>query len=297
MRPGAAPFVGRALTLAMPLRFSGPAPLHSEMLLYRYGFDPGRRYVDLQPGMRLRLDSETYQLTSSGDNQGFVTSASATYDLAPAPLSGGVINVAFDAFLSALTGNQIDGGTGGAGGIYDLYGPGGPRPYYRLFYPTKFPATTSQGASDASKAVALAGCSSIADLEQTTSMYLKNVSFSGAPATLTYFRGRLVALPRLVVSLDGAPIEVPVGTTLRQLIGSWANLPFAEKLPVTDLCVDRPIPGVVDSPVEVQTSIAAGQSNKVAFGDQAVATYPGVVDWFDLPLFGGDRIVVGPRPR
>jgi hypothetical protein len=100
-----------------------------------------------------------------------------------------------------------------------------------------------------------------------------------------------------VVSLDGAPIEVPVGTTLRQLIGSWANLPFAEKLPVTDLCVDRPIPGVVDSLVEIQASIAAGQSNKVTFGDQAVATYPGAVDWFDLPLFGGDRIVVGPRPR
>ena len=282
MKPGGASFVGRALTLAMPLLFS-------ETLLYRYGFNPQSRYVDLQPGMKLRLDSESYQFTAGGDNDGFTTTASATYDLAGSLITDGNVNVAWDPFLSLLSNVSPGGGTGGMGGIIDLYGTGLTQPYYRLFYPSTFVASNSEGSATAGNVVLL-GAASISALETATAALLQGKTPSG----VSFFRGRAVVLPRIVVVVNGNPVEVSVGTTLRQLIGSWANLPYAEALQLTGISIERPIPGVIDSATPPLTSLSVAQTNTIDFSNQIVTSYlKGTVDWFDLPLFGGDRITIG----
>jgi hypothetical protein len=285
--PGAAPYIGRALSLAMPLLFG-------ETLLYRYGFNPASRYVDLQPGMKLRVDSESYQFTSTGDNEGFVTTASATYDVTQSPIAAGAVNVAWDAFLTQLVNVTVDAGGGGMGGIIDLYGTGLTKPYYRLIYPSAFMPADSEGSGDVTRNVALLGATTIAILEDATTKYLTNKALPSG-AAVSFFRGRAVVLPRIVVVVDGSAVEVPVGTTLRQLIGSWANLPFAESLQLTGISVERSTAGVVDSVAQVATSLSIAQTNVVDFSNQTVVRYPNGADWFDLPLLGGDRIALGGR--
>jgi hypothetical protein len=292
LRPGAAPLVQRALALAMPLTFA-------ETLLYRYGFSPDDGYCDLAPGMRLRLDAESYQAipgASPADLDGFVGASSAEYDLMAAPVGGNVINLAFDSFLALLGSTTVDAGQGGMGGVIDLYGTGGNKPYYRLFYPSSFPPASGQGYSDPSRNVALVGASSIAALEAATATYLAQGNFNGiasSSVSIFYFRGRLVALPRVVVFVDGEPTEVSIGTSLRQLLGPVYSLPFQEPLPVTSIFVERPMGGVIDQTAQLAASLDVALSNPINFAGQPLTTYLGTLDWFDLPLVGGDRVFVG----
>jgi len=239
--------------------------------------------------MKLRIDSESYQYTSSGENEGFVTTASTTYDVGA---SVGSTSLAWDAFLSLLVNVSVDGTDGGMGGIIDLYGTGVTKPYYRLIYPAKFPATSSDGSADPASNVALLGATSISVLETATSNYLQGKSLPTG-ASVSFFRGRAVVLPRIVVTVDGSPVEVSVGTTLRQLIGSWANLPFAESLQLTGVSVERSTAGVIDSVAQAATSLAIAPSNTIDFSNQTMPKYSGGTDWFDLPLLGGDRITLG----
>jgi hypothetical protein len=283
--PGAIPYVVRALSLGMPLLFS-------ETLLYRYGFNPANRYIDLVPGMKLRLEPEAFQLTQNAANQGFVTTASATYDITAA-LSGSVLNLAYDAFLSALTGNQIETSTKpGAAGIYDMYGTGAVKPYYRLFYPAKFVSSSADTTVDVTKVVAFAGCTSVANIEATTVSYLTRNTF-GSTATVTFFRGRLIALPKIAVVVDGTAVDVAVGTTLRQLLGSWANLPFGQSLQLSGISVERAVGGVIDAASQLTAPMNVAQYERIDFSDQTMPDYSGAQDWFDLPLLGGDRVTIG----
>ncbi len=294
MCPGAATLVQRALALALPLTFA-------ETLLYRYGFNPAAGYCDLAPGMRLRLDAESYQPVpgaSPADLDGFVGASSAEYELMAAPVANNVVNVAFDSFLSLLGSTTVENSRGGMGGVIDLYGPGGNKPYYRLFYPASFPPANGQGHSDPSRNVALVGARSIAALEAATTKYLAQRNFNGVASSAVsvfYFRGRLVALPRVVVFVDGEPTEISIGTSLRQLLGPVCSLPFQEALPVTSISVARWMGGVIDQAAQVATSLDVALSNAFNFADQTITTYGGTTDWFDVPLFGGDRVLVGGR--
>lgn len=295
LKPGAAPFIIRALSLGMPLTFE-------ESLLYRYGFSAANGYVDLVAGMKLRLDTEAYQLipnSSPASVNGFVSGGSTTYDITAATISGGsqpAINTAFDAFLSLLSSTTVPASQGGGGGVIDLYQAGMVKPYYRLFYPVNFPAAGVQGYSDPSRNIALVGASTIAALESATATYLQQKNWNGVPSasvSVSYFRGRMVALPRITVVVDGVAQDVAIGTTLRQLIGSWANLPFSESLQVTSVSVERPVGGVLDSVAQAATSLGVAQNNPIRFATQNVITFAGGEDWFDLPLFGADRITLG----
>jgi hypothetical protein len=216
-----------AVAAALPQTFD-------ETLYYRFGFDPDKGYVDLEPGMRLRVDYQVFQAIfppRSGEEQylnGFVGSGTAYYDLgsglpgAP-PLLGGLV---FNGFLSRLGPPELkQPAKGGAGGIIDLHKPGFGRPWYRLLYPAEFPGGDTPGWVGTSQNATLVGARTRADLERATEQYLARGTVGDLPVETLYFRGRAAVIPEIPVLVNDNPVYVPVGTTARQLLERYAPVP------------------------------------------------------------------------
>jgi hypothetical protein len=229
LRPGGAYTISQTLAESIPLSLS-------ETLYYRYGFDAANGYIDLIPGMRLRIESAANQVMSSlapiSSLNGFVPSSVAYYGISRLSDSSGNQRLAFDAFLGSNRPPAITSLTGVAGGIIDLQKAATARRYYRLIYPAQLAPPDRPDNAGLYDNVTLIGADLLSDLNVATNPATRSSicgtsSDGNAPVLCNYFRGRSIAIPELRVFLATPqavePMFVPVGATVRNLLDYFGN--------------------------------------------------------------------------
>lgn len=201
---------------------------YNQVLKYYYGWHIKEGYIDLHPGMRLRIDLQHYQFVQASDptaRKGFVGGGSLyipvnsyAYPLDQnSPLQGTVPpysqKLGFGPFLSSI-GTHVELGIQekGAGGLIDLLEKGNRKAFYRLVYPNQF-AT----GPDSERVVKIVGADNYADL--------LNESKEGVISF--FFRDRAMITPEIQIFVSDKAVFVPIGTTLRQLAEMYDNVPGA----------------------------------------------------------------------
>jgi hypothetical protein len=185
LRLGGLNLIAQVLGRSLPLLFS-------EQLGYVYRFNAASAYIDLVPGMRVRLDSEARQYVgppsaSNTSLSGFV-SAGTTYLEVGEYWQSGSLNLGFNSYLSLAARPAVPGtaNTGGAGGGIDLYPPLDRHPLYRLLYPQDFPQSNGFGHADMTDGMLIVGANTFADLEGATQQYIQNHSCPKQIMTLSH---------------------------------------------------------------------------------------------------------------
>lgn len=250
-----------------------------ELLYYHYGWDRAKNYIDLHPGMRLRLDFQNYQFVHATEQKaknGFVGAGGTSVLINSYTHDDGKQYLGFGPFLSRLqSSNRGSISEDGAGGLFDLVKVGARKPFFRLFYPNEtMPAAAPE------QAILIVGADQWQDLPETAPVEVDN---SGALVSF-YFRDKAMLIPDIQVFVGNRAVYVPVGTTLRQLIEQYTNIPYASQSSTPDLGAfvgkNRPMrlihTGLDSKPVYRFLNL---KSNGVHNNS----------DVFDLPLLKGDR--------
>lgn len=275
----------------------------AEQLYYNFGLNfPGagvpQGYVDLRPGMVLRVVSNPYQTvpnqTQGSWLSGYVGSASIDYPIGSLLSANGAWSAGFDSFIGQLVNNgalsvnppSANPSTGQEQGVAeaaDLYFPAFNQSFYRLFVPNALMSPSGQGSVKASDNFVLAAASSFAGISSATSAPSANPS-------VAYFRGRAVLKACLQVSLDGVTHVVPVGTTLANLLEQRGRLMPAVPQPLSGIQLERGLGGAVLDPNKpAQPASAPMQLGWQAAGSAVYGPGWGVTS---LPLLPGDRITL-----
>jgi hypothetical protein len=287
LKPGGAFLIAQRVAESLPLSLD-------ESLYYRYSFDRVNNYIDLQPGMRLRIEFASYQLLATSGQytklNGYAANGVGYYNVVRRTDQ----RVAFDAFLgqmAATTPDTASCGLPGAGGIIDLMIGGMARRYYRLFYPPTFSSADCPGNMQINRNVTLIGADTLADLYNATSKYAAGTcaqAGSGKQSILcTVFRGRDIVVPELLVRLNYQQSFVPVGTTVRNLVDQFVNSSFSTAAPTTGFF---PFFGLYRQYGQLLDS--SYQPSEISFGAVDTTTLTGGQDVFDLPVIKGDALTL-----
>ncbi|WP_020537471.1 LamG domain-containing protein [Lewinella cohaerens] len=259
---------------------------YDRLLAYYYGWNKAKGYIDLHSGMRLRIDFQNYQFVQASDQsaeRGFTGSGSTFVELGTytRKLNDGSYEqcLGFDPFLSQLeTEGSVDIASRGAGGIFDLLKTENRKAIYRLFLPLN--PSTGLGSE---RVATIIGTDSIADMIQVTDKFDADANILPDTGASFFFRGKAVITPEIQVFVRDQAIRVPVGTTVRQLIQRFDDIPQAG-IGTQDLSnflkIGKPLrlvhEGVNSTPayrfVNIQNAQAVNQ-----------------MDALDLPLVKGDR--------
>jgi hypothetical protein len=297
--PGRSTLVQQLLAQNLPLTFT-------ETLYYQYGFNPANGYINLQPGMRLRVDFQEYQEPDPGNQDflnGFVGTGTSYIEVASFMNASGNLLTGFNPFLAALQSTTVAANTGGAGGSIDLMGATYGYPYFRLFYPKSVASADSTGYVGTQANISLVGASTLSNLNTATQAYLTSGTCSGCAAVQTFFRGRVTVTPEIPVFVVGVLRYVPVGTTIRNLMQGFTNMPyFAAKTVQVNLqpswSYNRCLPHAIKTPTATPTwnpatfdtmQLLSGTGQQYTGGYQC---YGSNLDSFDLPVLGGDSLVL-----
>jgi Concanavalin A-like lectin/glucanases superfamily len=283
-----------------------PLPLE-QVLTYYYGFNRDPGYVDLHPGMRLRVDYQDYQSVLPTDRSperpslsGFVSTTTAYYQLNryARTLNNGAIeySLGFDPFVSKLATsfdptlvNNVS--TSGAGGLVDLMQSSFRRPYYRLFYFRQVAGTTTSGRSE--RVASLVGSNSLADLNDATQEFITTGQITPTNRRVTFFfRGRALVIPEIQVFIHDQPTYVPIGTSIRRLLENFTDI-----LPTTTANPNfSALPGAepprLPGPPRGQRLSHKGTTNTPTYRFLNLDTYASTIngsDALDLPVIKGDR--------
>jgi hypothetical protein len=287
LKPGGAFLIAQRVAESLPLSLD-------ESLYYRYSFDRVNNYIDLQPGMRLRVEYSSYQLLATSGPyiklNGYAANGVGYYNIVRRPDQ----RVAFDAFLGQLTAPSPDSATcglPGAGGIIDFQLAGMARRYYRLFYPPTFTAPDCPGDASIKRNVTLIGADTLADLTNATAKYATGncaqASSGKQPILCIVFRGRDIVIPELLVRMNYQQSYVPVGTTVRNLVDQYINSSFSTAAPLTGFfpffSLYRQYGPLLDS---------SFQPTEISFGAVDTTTLTTGQDVFDLPIIKGDALTL-----
>ena len=275
---GAANVLKRRIAERLPLDYSN-------LLYYYYGWDVEKGYLDLQAGMRLRIDLQNYQFVQASDRtaqRGFVGSGSfyVPVNSYTYPQSDGGYSqlLGFGPFLSRLQVNgDVDIANNGAGSVFDLLKDGYRKAYYRLFFP-KQPST----GSGSERVVTLIGADTLQEMADATDAF----DASGDTPTVGtsfFFRGKAAILPEIQVYVGNKPTYAPVGATIRQLVEMHDDIPSAG-LPGQDL---RTFSGAARPLRLVHEGVNSEASYR--FINLEASDAIGNMDILDLPLVKGDR--------
>jgi hypothetical protein len=274
-----------------------PAP-PVETLFYRYALSPGfaagtTAYVDVRPGMVLRIDTQNSQFISpTSPLNGYVSNDSLRISIASFPAANGQRMVGFDPFLATISAPKIVSASGSpilAGGEIDLQQVSGARPYWRLFYPSSMAAPSSPGTLDIASNVVLVGAATLADLNVATRSY-PAIGSGGTPPTISFvFYGRAVAVPEIPVTLQVAnqpsALEyVPLGTTIANVVERFKTLPISSASSSQGIAVSRRIGA------ELVGGNAFANVTVAPFSSPSLPTVP--VSVWDVPLIAGDAVTI-----
>jgi len=184
------------------------SPPAGDILYYRYGFGPGG-YVDLAPGMQLRIERDFFGARST-DYQGTTIT---NYEISGNDESGTAIKFLRvekrSAALTTPTPNPTDA---------ELAARFATAPRLRLFLLNLVVSANTKAPA------LLIGASSKEDLNAPTQAIESDpaTSCSGLqrwPVTCALFDGSVTVSPMLEVFVNGAPTYIPIGSRL------WAILP------------------------------------------------------------------------
>ncbi len=278
-----------------------------ETLYYSYGLSP-QGFVDLRPGMVLRVAFSSFDLTAvSGAPQwstGYTAGPVVDYDVGEVlTADGSGWLVGFDAFIDWLVTNgaltvpapqivppqQHDTDvveTGGADAA-DLSFPFFPQPFYRLLIPTALQAPTPPAVSRTGQQFTLAAAPKWKQIDAAGTV-------PGGGLYVAYFRGRAVARACIRVEIDGAVRTVPIGTTVGNALEQLARRPPSAPVSLRGLRLERaPGPVILTS----QSGYQADAITRVRLDWNGIVSWPPAVrDALNLPLLHGDRLVFGEPP-
>jgi hypothetical protein len=308
LEAGGALVAGGVQVVASQIAECIPAPL-AETLFWRYSLSPGTDgltapYVDLRPGMRLRVDGEVSQFVNPGSPQnGYVGASSMSFQLGSAGAGDGPRTVSFEPLLGAIRAPTVSpptttpvvtgpspAGTAVAAGALDLEPTGGQRAYWRLLYPASVPSPLDPGDVAIRDNVTLLGAPSLAELEKATADYPKSLDTSDNPPNVyVTFLGRALAVPEIgvFITLGTGPrwLEwVPLGTTLANIVERFTPLPLSPTQTAVSgfqrptFAAPNPQP---TAPVSFTVTDPAGN---------AMTALPPAM--FDVPLIAGDSVVL-----
>jgi hypothetical protein len=228
--PGGADIIANRIAAGLPLRFD-------ELLYFYYGFDSVVRCVDLQPGMRLMIETGAYQFVApppAAGSQGnaFVSRGQVWYDIQRNEDQ----LLSFNMYLNDLQAYTICPTGAPLAGIIDLSSTcTTPTPstyarrYYRLIYPNQFGNPTAVGTQPRiSQNVTLLGANSLAELNAATKTYVSTKTCAASAnnsVICLYFSGRTSVIPEIPVVIQGSTQYLPVGTTFQDALDSVISLP------------------------------------------------------------------------
>jgi hypothetical protein len=259
---------------------------YDALLYYYYGWDVDAGRIDLEGGMRLRVDPQHYQFVQASDpsaKRGFVGSGSFhiavnSYSYARSDGSHAQL-LGFGPFASQLRTNAgTDIAYQGAGGVFDLLKDGNRKAFFRMF----FPAQPSTGLGP-ERVVTIVGTDTLADMHAVTKDFDPDGESLPTKGSTFFFRGKALVVPEIQVFVAGHGVYVPIGTTLRQLIESSDHIPAAA-LPGQDL---RAFAGR-SRPLRL---VHEGVNSRAEYRFINATTGAAVngTDVLDLPLVKGDR--------
>lgn len=269
------------------LNQSTPVALaYDQLLAYYYGWNKTDNYIDLVPGMRLRIDFQNYQFVQATEQKarrGFAGTGS-TYYYVNSYLHEQETLLGFDTFLSN---NQVDVDTSfsrtGGGSIIDLLQNKGRKKLFRLFYPEQ-PGT----GIGPERVATLIGTDTYSLLQEATKEVVANGSITTSDNTTSfYLRGRATIIPEIPVFVGETMVYVSVGTTWRQLLERFTAVPPAIDNADLSKYVGRLRPlrllqrSADSKPTYVFINVPA--TNKKNANNQ---------DYLDLPLVKGDRFFI-----
>jgi hypothetical protein len=283
---------GATTTIAAQLADRIPAP-PLETLFFRYALSPGIGagsvpYVDVRPGMRLRIETQQSQFVApSSPLNAYVGNGELEFGVGSVPAVGGARNVAFDTFLGTIRSPSVTGPPAPptlAGGLVDLEPMAGARPHWRLIYPQSMPPATDQGSLGTASNVTLLGAQSIELLESATKAYPTAVTTASPPDVYAIFLGRAMVVPEIPIWITarGSTLMdyVPLGTTIANVVERFTQVPTAIGQQV--VTVNR------------VTTAATQPSTSISFYTQSNTTplYAMPSTMFDIPLIAGDSVAM-----
>jgi hypothetical protein len=291
--PGATYRIGQAIADWLPA-----PPL--ETLFYRFSLSPGLAagttpYVDIRPGMQLRLDTQVSQYISpQSPLNGYVSNNSQRIIVGSVSSANGSRLVGFDPFLSTIKSPTITGPASSpivAGGTIDLQPTAGARTYWRLFYPPSISGPTTPGDLAIADNVVLVGAATLAYLNAATTSY-PNIGSSSTPPTIAVvFLGRAIAVPEIPVTIVQNPVNaisalqyVPIGTTIANVVERFSPL-LLDKSQLQTIVVTRRMSGEIVTSSSVSVAPSLGPPS-------ALPAIPSSV--WDVPLISGDVVTISP---
>lgn len=256
---------------------------YEELLYYAYGYSEEDRCVDLRQGMQLHVESEGYKPVIQNGNQGetgaylpgYYQAAAVSYPVHSYG-TGAEWKLGFEPFLSGMKVeragralNALERQNAG-GGIMDLFKTSFRKSNYCLHYPARFLDSQSAGSDYAPSNVCIVGASTYQQLRSAVKEMNSQKEVKDPAVELAYFRGRVVLIPKIAVSVNGQYRQVSVGMTVRHILEQEGAL--GETNPVGFSMERRcALDGSGYLPVQVISE------NDIA-------------DWINLPLLNGDRL-------
>jgi hypothetical protein len=272
----------------------------TETLYYGGGFNTMTGTADLRPGTVLRISSADYQYISQTTPpkpdwyNGYSAGSVVDLDIGGYLGSGARWQLGVDAFVARLiaaglmdvtapetSGRNEAGSAAGA----DLFAATMREPYLRLFAPSALQSPTGVGSISTTANFVLASASTYNRL-QTTLNYPTTDNFTA------YFRGRAVLTVCVRVSVDGAALVVPLGTTVGDLLDRCGRRPAAAASKVAGIWMRRPsAPAVFALPADGEPAQPAARAIRFDWGRLPV--YGPGYDAFSLPVLPGDQLLLG----
>jgi len=288
--PGGANVIRRELAQRLPATFA-------ESLYFHYGFfrkagDDPQAYVDLQPGMRLRMDSAASQFippSLAGQDfdpllNGYVAGGQSYFNITETAAADGSPRIGFDAFLGASLLPRAKPNRGGASGLADL--AGNSHRYVRLCYPAALPSADAPGRVGSSQSITLLGADTPAALSTATQQYYQRGSVDASnEVSVAFFRGRAILIPEIPCLLNDTLVYVPLGTTYRQLLQRFVQAP---RIPSVQLDAVFPFQRYFSVlKIDDEHAHLRVEQTPVDFVEVRTA---GAIDCFDLPVLAVDQI-------
>ena len=279
-----APVLANRIAQALPLRYD-------YVLQFTHNLNAQDRYVDLYPGMSLSVEYGAYQYlaapTVAAGARNAYTGTGATRLFLRRRTDG---TLGFNAFNDSLRSTSIQFAVPNQiGGLWDLEAAGASARYVRLVYPPQLDnVTVTVPAPAAARNPVLLFATTLANMRQATTNYLNNGD-PGSAGRVAFFSGRVALYPEISVFINGSPAQVPLGTTLADLIASRFTVSISEVTSASfgvalwrwaEPSLQDPSTGSPYTYRQIQVSFERSTS---------VSPTTGLTQW-DIPLLSGDVI-------